>query len=90
MPEDEPAVVGKDAFREWGKVFAEANRPIHFTTSEEVVVNGALAFDRFTLTTAEKSTDSGESTESVLQGLWILQRQADSSWKIARYIWNFN
>ena len=66
------------------------NRPIHFTTSDEVVVDGNLAFDRFTLTTAEESTDTSESNESTLQGLWILQRQANGSWKIVRYIWNFN
>ena len=90
MPTDEPPVVGKDAFREWGSYFAEANRPVHFTTSDEVFVDGNLAFDRFTLTTAEESTDTGESQESVLQGLWILQRQANDSWKIVRYIWNFN
>jgi ketosteroid isomerase-like protein len=90
MPADEPPVVGKDAFREWGVQFAEASRPVHFTTSEEIVVDGNLAFDRFTLTTAEESAGAGESQESVLQGLWILQRQANDSWKIARYIWNFN
>lgn len=90
MPPDESVVVGKDAFREWGRDFAEANRPVHFTTSKEVVVDGTWAFDRFTLTTVAESKDTGESSESVLQGLWILQRQADDSWKIARYIWNFN
>ncbi len=90
MPTDGPPVVGEDAFREWGRHFAEANRPIHFTTSDEVVVDGNLAFDRFTLTTAEESTGTGESNESTLQGLWILQRRANGSWKIVRYIWNFN
>ena len=90
MPTDEPPVVGKDAFREWGMHFAEANRPVHFTTSDEIFVDGNLAFDRFTLTTAEESTSTGKSQESVLQGLWILQRQANDSWKMARYIWNFN
>jgi ketosteroid isomerase-like protein len=77
MLTDESAVVGKDALREWGTHFAEANRPVHFTTSDQVVVDGNLAFDRFTLTTAEASTGSGESKEWVLQGLWILQGQAD-------------
>ncbi len=90
MPEGSPAVVGKDAFRDWGRHFSEATRPVHFTTSDEVVVGGDLAFDRFTLTTAEATPGSRAPDEFVLQGLWILRRQDDGSWKIHRYIWNSN
>lgn len=90
MPEGEPPVVGKEAWREWGEFFAESNRPVFVTESQEVVAAGNWGFDRFTLTLVAESKETGESFEGSLQGLWILRKQDDGSWKIARYIWNSN
>ena len=59
-------------------------------SSEEIVVAGDWAFERHTEMTISKGNESGETRQSYYKGIWILQRQEDATWKIARYIWNRN
>ncbi len=57
---------------------------------EELVVDGDLAFVRLSFDgyLRPKSDDSVKPLRSVSRHVWLLRRQADNSWKIARDIWN--
>ena len=57
-------------------------------TFKEVSINGDWAFVRWG--TKSKTTPSigGETVEGSYKGIWIWQKEADGSWKLARSIWN--
>jgi len=53
---------------------------------KEIIVSGNLAVVRLTWTLTLKRKDSGAAGTSDEYGLDVLRRQADGSWKIARYM----
>jgi len=53
---------------------------------KEIIVAGDLAVVRLTWTLKVRSKDSGSEVSSDEPGMDIFRRQADGSWKIARYI----
>jgi uncharacterized protein (TIGR02246 family) len=52
----------------------------------EIIVSGDLAVVRLTWTMTVKRKDSGAESTSDEYGLDVFRRQADGSWKIARYM----
>jgi len=90
MYASEPAAIGKEAIRARQQIFDDQATAEETRSVEEVVVSGDWAFVRWTGTGAVTPKDGGESSEFNRKGITIFQRQADTSWKIARVIWNSN
>jgi len=106
MPPNEPPVVGKEATRAWHQALFGQFSLEETISSEEVVVAGDWGFDRGTYTITPTPKAVGEAAEgtSIEQPeigreldyaqtgkyLWILRRQPDGSWKIARGMWSSN
>ncbi len=106
MPPSEPPVVGKEALRAWAQGLFGQFSFEQTTSSDEVVVTGDWGFDRGTYTITPTPKAVGEAAEgtSIEQPeigreldyaqtgkyLWILRRQPDGSWKIARGMWSSN
>ena len=89
MPPSQPDLIGKEACRSLAKgLLDQTNFEQVATPSEEIVVAGDWAFDRFRVTWVATPSAGGESSQSNFRGFRVLRRQEDSSWKIARYIWN--
>jgi ketosteroid isomerase-like protein len=55
---------------------------------DEIRVTGDWAYSRYSYTWILTPVPGGESVEVSGKGIWIVQRQPDGSWKIAREIWN--
>jgi len=91
MPPNEAPLIGKEAMWSWAKQWWDESTIEEMTVSyEEIVVAGDWAFERHNRTTVTVPKAGGESSTSHDKGIWLLRRQADGSWKIARYIWNTN
>ena len=89
MPPNSQPLIGKDAW--WSMMQWSWDRTTiqqMDITNDEIVVAGDWAFERHKEATT--SIRNGESRQSHYKGVWILRRQQDDSWKIARYIWNQN
>lgn len=90
MPSNEPARVGKEACRSWSQDFFAQFSAQYAASSEEVVVAGDWAFQRYSDTITLTPVAGGEPMELQSKGIHIYQRQPDGSWKVARDIWNSN
>ena len=89
MPPNEPAVTGKEAWRQANpEAFTTVGLDLTLTL-DEVVVPGDWAFARGTVT-GTLTPAEGEPVEVSSKNLWILQRQGDGSWKVSRSIRNSN
>lgn len=89
MPTDEPALTGREAIGDHYEEFFDQTpskirlRPI------ETRVAGDWAFERLEMTVTLPG--GGENVmEAKVKYLWILERQKDGSWKIARAIYNLD
>ena len=91
MLPDMPAVEGKEAVREvLIGMFGQMEEFDHNTVSEEIIVSGGWAFHRGTYTDRVTLKSSGEAIAYEGKFLWVLQQQADKSWKYAIQISNKN
>jgi uncharacterized protein (TIGR02246 family) len=103
MPENEPAVKGKDAIAAYYKKMMDTYTVNATITAEETQVAGDWAFDRgqfvFAVTPKAAPDPKAKPAPGTMmpmamteQGkyLVVLQRQADKSWKVAREIGNPN
>ena len=89
MVPDRLPIIGKDAWR------ATVQGPFERSTveqlnmpSEEIVIAGDWAFERHNETVVLVDRANGQRRRAHAKGIWILRRQADGSWKFARYIYN--
>ena len=55
---------------------------------EEIVVAGEWAFVRDTYVSSLTPKSGGATVRARGKNVWILRRQADGSWKVARNMWN--
>ena len=83
----------KDVRIDEARTFYRFTRKFRFdqeTSVDEVVVFGESAYVRLSFNgyLRPKIEDGSPPLRSVSRHIWILQRQADGSWKIARDIWN--
>ncbi len=77
-----PPLIGRDAIREaWNQ---ETSVVEQFTdrSIEEINVAGDWAFIRFSFTHTVTSVTGGKPSATNSQGLWVIRRQSDGSWKI--------
>lgn len=91
MPPNAPSITGGEAIRTvTGGLFDEATIVLDTVVYDELVIAGDWAFarDSYEVTSIPKA--GGEEVQESLKSIRIWRRQADSSWKIARHIWNAN
>ncbi len=87
MAPNAPNVVGIEALRaSFESAFAERSFDAIDWVSEETEVAGDWAYNRGSYTETTTPAGSEESMTSTLKYMMVLQRQADGSWKIARFI----
>jgi ketosteroid isomerase-like protein len=88
MPPNAPAVVGAVAVRAWFEGFFEQFEANLTTATEDLVVDGDLAYARrsfaWTVTPKAEGEPIHESGKTVL----IYKRDAGGTWKAALDIWN--
>ena len=88
MPPDSSPKSGHD-LREWLREFVgQKNVEYLKLTDDETVVEGCLAYHRFTYRWKLTPKAGGEARMGCGKGIHILRRQPDGAWKIAREIWN--
>ena len=91
MLPDRPPVIGRDAWRASVRAPFEQSSVEHLDmTSEEIVVAGDWAFERHDETVVLVDRANGHRRRGYAKGIWILRRQAEGSWRFARYIYNLN
>jgi len=91
MPRNSMPLIGKEAWWSWIQGWWDQSAIEQMDVStEEIVVAGDWAFERHNDTQVTTSKVDGETSQHYFKGIWILRRQEDDSWKIARYIWNRN
>ncbi len=83
----------KDVHQDEARSFYRFTSKFRFdqeTTVDEVVVSDDWAYVRVSFNgyLRPKMEDGSPPLRSVSRHIWILRRQADGSWKIARDIWN--
>lgn len=83
----------QDVTKDGARKFYRFTRKFRFdqmTSVDELVIAEDWAFVRVSFDgfLRSKSEDGSPPIRSVSRHIWILKRQADDSWKIARDIWN--
>lgn len=88
LPQGQPAVTGKNAIRALYQSFFKEYTVEGAGKVVEVEVSGDLGYfrDNYTLTATPKA--GGEQVKAEGKSLFIVRRQNDNSWKIARLIDN--
>ena len=89
MPPDESPFIGIEAYRKWSNDDPFSTQ-ITAAAMDEIKVLGDWAYARFSYAWTLTPVSGGESFEGSSKGMWIVERQPDGSWKIAREIWNNN
>ena len=85
MPPDQPPLVGKDAWWSWiGGGWDQSTLEQQNSSSEEIVVAGDWAYEW------HNETQVGQGWQRNFKGIFIMHRQNDGPWKIARYCFNFS
>jgi ketosteroid isomerase-like protein len=90
MPPNQPALKGTDNIVVRRRKGAEAFNAQMEIRSEEIVVEGDMAFSRGTYTATLTPKAGGKAVTVDGKFLTILMRQADGSWKIYRDCFNSN
>ena len=90
MPPDEPTVSGHDAIRAWLEAFFVAYKTDLEYTGSDVSVAGDVAFEAYAFRWTLTPVDGSEPIKQTGKGVYVLRRQADGSWRVARDIWNYN
>ena len=88
MPPGEPALIGKEAMRNWHD-FDKISFDVNITV-EEVQVLGDWAFIRDIWIGTVTQNESGEKFELNNKSLILLRRQPDGTWKLSYSIFNSN
>jgi len=88
MPQGQPAVTGKDAIRSLYQSFFGEFTVKGKGTVVEIAVSGDLGYfwSNYTLTASPKA--GGDQIKGEGRSVFIVKRQNDDSWKIARLIDN--
>lgn len=88
MAPNMPALMNKAAIRQWNAPYWEKFFLHEESDAREVEVAGDWAFIRAHWTWTLTPRDGGKIVEDTGNSIWILRRQHDNSWKIARGIYN--
>lgn len=79
-----PPIVGKAAVREWADGYLKAFTTNWDKTSQEFVVNGDWAFERYTYKSTDTPKAGGAPVQDTGWGLVIYHHDADGKWRVAR------
>ncbi len=90
MPPDEPPVTGHDTIRAWLEGFFAAYKTDLEYTGSDVSVAGDVAIEAYAFRWTLTPVDGTAPIKQTGKGVYVLRRQADGSWRIARDIWNYN
>ena len=90
MVPNQATLVSKEAVRTRVQPFFDQLDMEHTNTLEEIEGAGEWAFVRGTYTFRVTPKAGGETSEEIGKIIYILGRQSDGSWKVARAIWNFD
>lgn len=88
VPPDEPTCEGREEIEGY---FDDLLREVPATAEFEVLETNLLdgwAFERIDVTVSWTDSETGEEIETWERYFWVLQRQPDGDWKIARLIVN--
>ncbi len=88
LPPNQPAVLGRDAIRDYRQTMFEQNTLDVTRSSEKAVVTGDWAYVSHNYRGTLTPTAGGEPSEISGKGITIFQRQPNGSWKISRYLWS--
>jgi uncharacterized protein (TIGR02246 family) len=91
LPPGMPALSGKDEWWLFVEPWWHTSTVVDMgVTHEEIIIVDDWAIERHSEYQTLRSGDDEETVTIYFKGIWILQRQNDGEWKIARYIWNEN
>ena len=90
MAPGEPALISKHAIAQWHAPYFGQHDLHEETDEKEVEVAGNWAYIRAHWIWTLTPKGGGEAIESTGNSIWILSRQPDNSWKIARGIYNYD
>jgi ketosteroid isomerase-like protein len=87
-----PAIVGADALEEWVAGYLEAYQTRWEKDTDEFVVRGDLAYERYSYRSVDTPRAGGPAAGTPVvtdagNGLVIYRRGADGVWKVARDSW---
>lgn len=86
MPQHSPSAVGRDAVRNaYDTVFKTIKLSIAFDVAEIEIISDKWAFVRTSSAGSVTVLTNGAKLDEANQELFLLRKQADGSWKIARY-----
>ncbi len=88
MPPNEPMLTNKLAIRQWAAPWYEQFDLHEETDDREVEVAGDWGYIRAHWTWTLTPKGGGKSVKDTGNSIWIVRRQPNGSWKIARAIWN--
>ncbi len=88
MAPNEPAIDDVTNLRAWHEGRINAFTSQATLSSEEIVVSGDWAYQRWSSSFVVTPRDGGSPIRAVNKGIWIWQRQPDGAWKMARSIFN--
>ena len=88
MPPNGPVVVGAEAVRAWLAEFLEQFTAELSTTTEDLVVEGDLAYARRSFAWTLTPKAGGEPITDHGKTVLIYKREAGGTWKAALDIWN--
>ena len=88
IPPNEPAYVGKDAFRDYFQQIFDKFTVQEKYVVEDVKVNGDLAFAHVTYSGTYTPKAGGEPNTSKGHGIDIVEKQPDGVWKSIYSIWS--
>lgn len=84
---DSPVMQGKDEVGRWVAGYFEAIETRWDKRSEEFVVAGGWAFERYAYVATDTLRDGGETLISTGHGVNIYRLEDDGVWRVARDIW---
>jgi uncharacterized protein (TIGR02246 family) len=88
VPSDDATCEGREEIADYlDDLLRDAPATPEFEVQETRVLGG-WAFERIDVTLVWNDPDTGEETESWERYFWVLQRQTDGTWKIARLMVN--
>lgn len=88
MPPGMPVVAGRDAAVAFMRTFFDAFDLTIEYKSDEILIDGALAFDRGTYSQTLVAKAGGPAISESGNYVWVYVRESDDHWKMSRVIWN--
>ena len=88
MPPHEPALIGKAKVGPWVEGYFSAYAARWEKTTEEFVVIGDHAFERYRYHSFDTAKSGGVRIEDVGKGVILYRRGDDGRWRVARDAWS--